>query len=252
MKRGSVAVGFLDPGHWSHCFGQSLIDLYLTDAVGSRRMVPDGAQLRDHCQAGGVVAGRNEIARQFLDSTECEWLFFVDSDMGFAADTVDRLVGSADPVLRPVVGGLCFALRREARGDCYGQKYVVVPTVYDLVETDSEVGFRSRVDYERDALIEVGATGAACVLIHRTVLHRIREAYGPCWFDPITHPKGPTTFSEDLSFCVRVAAVGFKVHVDTRVRTTHDKHGVFLDELEFDRSLAVHALEQEMKSQQAA
>lgn len=249
MKRGSVAVGFLDPGVWSHCFGQSLINLYLTDAFGPQRMVPNGMQLRDNCQAGGIVKGRNEVARKFLDDTECEWLFMVDSDMGFPPDTVERLIGSADPVLRPVVGGLCFSLRRDTAGECHGQKYVVVPTVYDFVETDDEVGFRSRLDYERDSLIEASATGAACMLVHRTVLHRIREQHGPCWFDPITHPTGPTTFSEDLSFCVRVAAIGFPVCVDTSVRTTHDKHGVFLDELEFDRSVAVHDLECELEKQ---
>lgn len=251
MRRGSVAVGFLDPGKWSHCFGQSLVNLYLTDAFGSKRMVPNGVQLRDNCQADGIVKGRNEIARKFLDDTECEWLFMVDSDMGFPPDAVDRLIASADPVLRPVVGALCFALRRESLGDCYGQKYVVVPTAYDFIETDDEVGFRSRVDYERDSLIEVSATGAACLLVHRTVLHRIREKFGAEWFSHITHPTGPTEFSEDLSFCVRVAAIGFPMFVDTSVRTTHDKGGVFLDELEFDRSLAVHELQQEIERQHA-
>jgi hypothetical protein len=250
VKRGSVAVGFLDPGHWSHCFGQSLIDLYLTDAFGSKRLVPHGMQLRDNCQAGGIVAGRNDIARKFLDDTECEWLFMVDSDMGFSPDTVDRLIASADPVRRPVVGGLCFALRRETAGDCYGQKYVVVPTCYELVQSDAEVGFRSILDYPRDSLMQVSGTGAACLMIHRTALHRVRGKYGDKWFDPITHPVGPTTFSEDLSFCVRLAAIDLPVFVDTSVRTTHDKHGVFLDELEFDRSVALHDLERVIREQQ--
>jgi hypothetical protein len=241
VNRGTVAVGFLDPGHWSHCFGQSLIDLYLGDAFGSRRMVPGGKQLRDHCQAGGIVAGRNEIARQFLDVTDCEWLFFIDSDMGFAPDTVDRLIASAHPQRRPVVGGLCFSLRRDTPGEFYGQKYVVVPTAYEFVETDTEVGFRSILDYPRDTMIQVSGTGAACLLIHRTALEKVRAKYGDKWFDHVTHPTGPTTFSEDLSFCVRLAACDIPVYVDTAVRTTHDKHGVFLDEDEYDRCRALHA-----------
>lgn len=251
MRRGKVAVGFLDPGHWSHCFGQSLIDLYLTDAFGSKRIVPSGMQLRDNCQAGGIVAGRNEIARKFLDDTECEWLFMVDSDMGFGPDAVDRLIASADPVERPVVGGLCFGLRRETPGEHYGQKYVVVPTCYEFVESEAEVGFRSMIDYPRDAMFAVSGTGAACLMIHRTALHRVREKYGDHWFDPVTHPSG-TTFSEDLSFCVRLAAIGLPVFVDSSVRTTHDKHGVFLDELEFDRSLAVHEFERAAAQDQEA
>jgi hypothetical protein len=240
VNHGTVAVGFLDPGSWSHCFGQSLIDMYLTDAFGSHRLVPGGKQLRVFCAAGGVVAGRNEIAARFLDSTECEWLFMVDSDMGFAPDTVDRLVAAADPDSRPVVGALCFGLRRDTAGEFYGTKFVVVPTVYEAVSTDTEVGFRSIIDYPRDTLMEASGTGAACLLVHRSAMEKVRAKYGDHWFDQITHPTGPTTFSEDLSFCVRLAACDLPIFVDTSVRTTHDKHGVFLDEDEFDRCQALH------------
>ena len=240
MKSGTVAVGFLDPGHWSHCFGQSLIDLYLCDAFGSKRMVPHGKQLRQNAQAGGIVSGRNKIAAQFLDDTECEWLFMVDSDMGFSPDTVDRLIASADMTARPVVGGLCFALRKDSPGEFYGQKYLVIPTAYEFVDDETEVGFRPIVDYPRDAMIQVDGTGAACMVIHRSALEKIRAAVGDHWFDHVVHPGG-TTFSEDLSFCLRVAACGMGVYVDTAVRTTHDKHGVFLDEDEYDRCRALHA-----------
>lgn len=238
MNDGTVAVGFLDPGSWSHCFGQSMIDMYLTDAFRSHRMVPAGKQLRVLCQAGGIVKARNEIVTQFLD-TACEWLFMVDTDMGFAPDTVDRLIASADPESRPVVGALCFGLRRDTAGEFYGTKFVVVPTVYEAVQTDTEVGFRSIIDYPRGTLMEVSGTGAACLLVHRTAVEKVRGQYGDRWFDPITHPFG-TTFSEDLSFCVRLAAVDVPIFVDTSVRTTHDKGGVFLDEDEFDRCQALH------------
>lgn len=242
MKRGSVAVGFLDPGEWSHCFGQSLIDMYLRDQATSKRMVSaHGKQLRNNAQAGGIVAGRNEIVQQFLDATECEWLFMVDSDMGFAADTVDRLIESADPKDRPVVGGLCFALRREKAGEFYGQKYVVVPTCYELVDTEAELGFRSLIDYPRDTVFPVSGTGAACLMIHRGALEKVRARFGDIWFDHIAHPRG-VTFSEDLSFCIRLAAADIPLFVDTSVRTTHDKHGVFLDEDEFDRCRALHSI----------
>jgi hypothetical protein len=240
VKAGTVAVGFLDPGNWSHCFGQSLIDLYLTDAFGSRRMVPGGRQLRVDCHAGGLVAGRNDVARQFLDMTECEWLFVVDSDMGFGPDTVDRLIGSADPATRPVVGGLCFSLRKDTPGEIYGQKYVVVPTCYELGQDGDTVGFRSIVNYRRDSVIKVDGTGSACLVIHRSALEKIRAEHGDHWYDPITLPDG-TTFSEDLSFCLRLQAAGIDLFINTGVRTTHDKHGVFLDEDEFDRCLALHA-----------
>ncbi len=237
---GTVAVGFLDPGEWSHCFGQSLIDMYLYDAFRSKRMVPHGKQLRDNAQAGGIVAGRNAITQKFLDDTDCEWLFMVDSDMGFAADTVDRLIAAADPAERPVVGGLCFSLRRDTPGDFYGQKYVVTPTCYRFVDTETETGFQSILDYPEDAAFRVDGTGAACLMIHRSAVEAIREKFGDVWFDHIK--AGSTTFSEDLSFCLRLQATGLPVYVHTGVRTTHDKHGVFLDEDEYFRSRALHAM----------
>ena len=80
---------------------------------------------------------------------------------------------------------------------------------------------------------EVSATGGAIVLIHRTVIEDIRTQFGDVWYDPITHPSG-VIFSEDLSFCIRVAALDLPLYVHTGVKTTHDKDGVFLDEEFFD------------------
>ena len=240
MKPGTVAVGFLDPGEWSACFGLSLVDLYLADAHTTRRIVPDGKQLRNQCMAGGIAAGRNEVATQFLDRTDNEWLWFIDTDMGFGPDTVERLLDVADPTERPVVGGLCFKLHREGPGAHYGEKYAILPTAFAWVETPDTVGFAPLRDVPDDALVEVSATGAACLLIHRSALATVRAKYGDNWFSPVTHPTGPTTFSEDLSFCVRLAAVDLPIFVHGGVTTTHHKGGIFLDRDAFDRQQAVN------------
>lgn len=234
MNPGTVAVGFLDDGEWSACFGMSLIDLYLVDAHGSRRMIPGGKQLRKQAMAGGISAGRNEVAKAFLDTTECEWLFMVDTDMGFAPTTVEQLIAAADPAARPVVGGLCFKLHSEGPGPFHGERYAILPTAFSWVETPDTVGFAPLRSLPSDALMEVSATGAACLLVHRSAMERVRARYGDAWFDPVTHPTGPTTFSEDLSFCVRLAAVDLPIYVHTGVGTTHDKGGIFLDRDAFD------------------
>lgn len=239
MKPGTVVVGYLDPGQWSAVFGLSYNDLMMHDLLGNQRIVREGGTyLRSLCGAGGIPAARNKIAADFLFNTDGEWLFFIDTDMGFAPDTVDRLVASADPVDRPIMGGLCFALKRKKRGEFGAEKFGIAPTVYDYVEIADEVGFRPVMDYPRDQVIRAGGTGAACLLIHRSVLESLHAQFGKAWFDPIVHPTGdkgePRTFSEDLSFCVRAAAAGFPLHVDTSVKTCHEKGGIFLDESEYD------------------
>ena len=240
MTEGTALVAYLDPGQWSACFGLSLRDLFLHDLTGPQRIVrPGGGEMRKIVGAMGVAAGRNDIARSFLDDHDAEWLWFIDSDMGFAPDTVDRLIKSADPELRPVMGGLCFAMKRAGRGDFHAERMRISPTVYEYLQLEDEVGFRPILDYQRDQVVQVAGTGAACLLIHRRALQAVRERYGDAWFDQITHPTGdrggkPRTFSEDLSFCIRLAAVDIPVHVDTAVKTTHEKGALFLDEYTFD------------------
>lgn len=233
---GSVVVGFLDDHHWSACFGLSLRDMYLRDAAGPRRIIrAGGRELRKVAGTGGVPEGRNEVVREFLDSTDGEWLFMVDTDMGFAPDTVDRLVDAADEHRRPVVGGLCFAHRRAAAGEFHSELNGVVPTIYDWLETDVESGFSPVEQYPRDQMVPAAGTGAACLLMHRRVLRKVRSRYGDAWFEPVTHPTAGRdgrrrTFSEDLSFCVRLAGVGEPAYVHTGVRTVHHKGGVWLSE----------------------
>ncbi|MCW2920021.1 MAG: hypothetical protein JWN52_8089 [Actinomycetia bacterium] len=240
MIEGTASVAFLDPGSWSACFGMSYRDLCLYDALGPQRIVRQGGlELRALTGSGGIPANRNKACARFLDDTDSEWLFFIDSDMGFSSDTVDRLIKAADPELRPIMGGLAFALKRKPRGDLYAERTSVQPTLFEFVETDDEVGFVPILDYPRDQVMQVAGTGAACLLIHRGALELIRDRHGDNWFEPMTHPTGdrgkPRGFSEDLSFCVRAAGCDLPIHVDTSVKTCHDKGGIFLDEHLYDQ-----------------
>lgn len=239
---GTVVMGFLDGGSWSACFGLSYRDLCLYDVTHSERVIrPNGRELRAVTGTGGIPQSRNKVAHQFLTETDGEWLLFVDTDMGFSADTADRLVESASPEERPVVGGLCFAGIRTERTKYYAERYMIQPTIYQWVTLPDEVGFAPMHDYARNSMVEASATGAACLLIHFTALERVRAQYGETWFDPITHPTGnkggkPRTFSEDMSFCIRLAGVDIPVYVNTAVKTTHEKGQVYLDEETYEFS----------------
>jgi cephalosporin hydroxylase len=84
------------------------------------------------------------------------------------------------------------------------------------------------------------------VVIHRSVLERMREAFTageirPAWYDRLPNPSTqPSVLGEDLSFCVRAGALGFPVFVDTRVKTSHYKHQ-WVSEEDYIRSRFVQA-----------
>lgn len=234
MIPGTVAVGYLHPGHVSHCFSASLTELMFWDQAHHARIVAHShGHIPKETGAGHIHAGRNEIARAFLDKSEAEWLWYIDSDMGFAPDAVDRLVNSADPDERPVVGGLAFAQKSAGPAPMGARRNRATPTLYRAAEVDDRIGFVPMFDYPADSVVKVQATGAACLLIHRTVLERVREEYGDRWFSHLEVPKGEhgfTEFGEDMSFCLRLIALDVPIWVDTGVKTTHDKGGVYLDE----------------------
>lgn len=234
-----VAIAYLHPGEVSASFTMSLLKLMLHETA--RTGMPPFI-LAQRCGTLGIVQGRNDTARNFLDETGCQWLLMVDSDMGFPPDSVERLLRSADRMNRPVMGGLCFGLRRESTDpDTQAERFRTFPTIYAWREFDDRVGFEVRVDYPRDQVIPASATGAAFVLVHRRALEKVRDRDGDNWFTQVTHPTGPTTFSEDMSFCVRLAAAEVPVHVNTAVKTSHDKGGVFLDETTWDRQQTLDA-----------
>ncbi len=233
MIKDRVTVAVVDPGDWKTGFGLAYQALTLWDVGHEGRLMHAGGFIRKHCPSGGLVSARNAVASAFLDGTDSEWLFWLDSDMTFAPDALDALIASAKANGAKVLGGLCFGLLPDPDDP---EDFRVVPTLYQWLETEQDgAGFAPIMDY-REGIQRVSATGSACILIHRRVLADLREYLGgDHFYDPVTHPTGGVggggrTFSEDLSFCVKVAQLGIGVHVDTSIKTGHVKNPFVLNE----------------------
>jgi hypothetical protein len=235
MDSGAVIPSMVDGGQWASCFGLSWADMLLLDQVGSARIFrPGGQYLRVVAGTGGVAGARNQIVASFLKlEHRPEWLFMVDTDMGFAADTVDRLVASAEANGVLVLGALCFAQKsaQAAETSLHARRLKLIPTLYRYLDLGQEKGFAPMEDYARDAFQYVDGTGAACMIMHRSALERLPvDPFRPILV-PNALPGGAhREFSEDLSFCARLANVGIEIGVDTSIKTTHAKGGIFLDE----------------------
>jgi hypothetical protein len=242
---GGVVLALVDGGTWSSAFGRSLTNLQLWDIGHDARMIREGCgYLHVEAGVGEVAHARNKLVERFLAETKAEWLLMIDTDMGFAPDLLDQLLGAADADERPMVGALCFRQKWDATipADLGARRWRIEPTMfrYAKVEGTGEEGFAPIIDYPRGELVRVDGTGAACLLIHRSLLETVEVEMGPSWFEPLKHPSAspgskPRWFSEDLSFCARVASVGSPLFVHTGVKTTHHREGIFLDEVTFDQ-----------------
>lgn len=220
----------LSAGTWPAAFGASLAGFLRADAMRVEPWVcrPEGGTLL--AQSGPRIAEtRTRIVTQFLDSeplARAQWLVMVDSDMVFTHDDVHDLLERADPVERPILGGLCFA----------GQSVDTMwPTLYRATRPTpgGPIDMEKIRDYPAGQMVEVDATGAAFLVVHRGVLERMREAFPGAypWFveghvDSWGRPHG-----EDIAFCLRAKSLGYPVHVDTRVRVGHVKQIILTEEL---------------------
>ena len=158
-----VVMAWISPGQVSHYFAESLTATILVGAAEGWLL-----NILTDWSSANVSASRNKLTQKFLDDGRGDWLLWVDSDMQWDADTaIQTLLAVADPVERPIVGGLCFGMSTDG----------LYPTIYMGYETEGGQFTTIRVrDYPRDTVVRVAATGAAFLLIHRSALERIAAA----------------------------------------------------------------------------
>jgi GT2 family glycosyltransferase len=218
-----VVVGYCSGTEIHAAFHHSVMQLVLREAsTGNTHILSPGGGAFGSIGSSRIATARNGIVRTFLKSADSDWLWMIDTDMVFKPDALELLLEAADPVDRPIVGGLCFGKALDG---------FVYPTLYKL--NDDENAFQYMHDYDRDSLVQVDATGAACLLMHRSALEKVREIYTEPmeWFQDIIW-QGLDT-GEDITFCLRLREVGVPVYVHTGVHIGHVKPQI-VDQSVFD------------------
>lgn len=215
-----VIVSYLYPGPVQGEFMESMIHLFMYDASLHKRIVNGGGFMAN--KAGANLSGpRNDLIERFLEYGKADWLWMVDSDMVFRPDIVEKLLEYADPEKAPIVGGLCFGFDGDG---------AIQPTLYGLHKDDDDpemkvIRFHT---WEPDAMFQVAATGAACLLIHKSALAKMadyNEGKGfnrafP-WFQETELNGRPV--GEDITFCWRAGMCEIPIFVNTAVQLGHVK-----------------------------
>jgi hypothetical protein len=144
-----VVVGYCKPGTVHAAFHESLLNLMVYDAATDRRIIAGGGRIAVQSSAN-ISGARNQIVKQFLDESDADWLWMLDTDMTFAPETLERLLEHADVEKAPIVGGLCFGI-----DDGW-----LFPTLYDLADMGSGDGLQvvRYNEWPPNAMFQVAAT----------------------------------------------------------------------------------------------
>lgn len=218
----SVALAYIHPGQVSAYFTESMIATLFYD-VAQETAGRRPRRIRNIYQdwsSANVSGSRNTVTQRFLDRHDADWLLWMDSDMQWLPTDVEALLEVADPTEHPIVGGLCFGM---SQGSLF-------PTIYQFADVNGALTTIRVRDYPADALVEVAATGAAFLLIHRDVLLAMRERQFNAAFPFFQETQnGDQPVGEDITFCLRAKVLGYPVYVHTGVKIGHHKSTVLTE-----------------------
>jgi hypothetical protein len=222
-----VGIVYCNPGNVVSHFHNSIVRLLLSDCRRRHPRIVFDSPVIGITTGPRVHSARNNLVRSFLKFTpKADWMWMLDADIQFEPYVLDRLMAIADPKEKPVVAGLYI-------GGGYSQMF---PLMYEIVDpaTNDNNPVRYVEHWTPGDLIKCHATGAGCLLIHRSVLERMAEEFpepAP-WFSE-TIWKG-REFGEDWSFCLRLMKMGIPLYVKTGLGLGHVKPLPMTEELWFN------------------
>ena len=152
-----------------------------------------------------VYDARNQAA-EFAVKNGYDYIFWIDSDMTFEPDTLERMFASIGD--KKFLTALCFSRRPPFKPCIYKQLDAERKGV--AIEPKAEIMY----DYPRDQIVQIDGAGFACVLQKVEMLDVMLSAYGVPFF-PIAG------LGEDLSFCFRAKQIGYNMYADTSIKIGH-------------------------------
>lgn len=208
MRREGEPIGSVCVPVRDHVNAATVTSLIMSDF----RWVDPGATVDFNIVQGSILTSqRNECVQRMRG----DWILFIDDDMVWQPNAIQRIVAVRDEHDLDMVGGLCFR-----RADPYQ------PTLY-MREQPNE-GAYNFLESWQDGVVEVDATGCAFLLIHKRVFEMIAGGPMPPHAER-TRMGGPPpnffrwegTMGEDLRFCQDAKAAGARIWVDTRIEIEH-------------------------------
>lgn len=175
--------------------------VFLQSLIGLQaRLIRDGVDFEIKIECGTLIyMARDRLASHAINHgfTHVLWL---DSDMVFHSNIFDDLQWSGEAFVSGIAHG-----RRSPFPSC--------------VFKDISLEHLRRWELEEypTTTFEVAGCGFACVLIETEILAAVMQQCGTC-FTP------EKQYGEDLIFCKRAAALGYKIFAEPTVRLGHVCH----------------------------
>lgn len=168
-----------------------------------------------------IHSARNMLAEQFLES-ECEWSFWLDSDMVLEPRTISVMINWAKKLDAKFLTGVYY----QRLG--YHRPLVMIRDPKRKYNDEYEMNFARIPEGEKRAF-PIDACGFGVALIHRDVYDKIEKPFFKTHFLP-----NGKEFSEDFYFCKQAREAGVKIYAIPELNCKHIGMSPLVDRKHFD------------------
>lgn len=150
-----------------------------------------------------VYHARNHLAQQAIKA-EADYILWLDSDMVFGPDLLQRMLAVCQENEIDFLTGVCFR-----------RKPPYTPCLFDRLEKVGNGASYTALLSVPDGRFKVGGCGFAGVLMSTDVALAVAAKFNGRMFDPL---EG---MGEDVSFCWRARQCGYDIWCDSSIELGH-------------------------------
>lgn len=210
-KNETVSIGWCDNGVTDGAFTEGLMVAMLS-GLSSGRFIHNSVRVKGN----QIARQRQVLIDTWYNNLKTDWLLWVDSDVVLTADVWAKLHETADSKTKPMVSGVYF-IAKESNGSLP----VPMPVIFDNVD-DYTVKYHHPLP--QDTVIKIDSAGMGLVLMHRSVVEKLRKQFGDKHFMfAESNNIGEQFIGEDIAFFRKCAEVGIPLYAHTGAVAKHMK-----------------------------
>jgi hypothetical protein len=210
-KNDTVALGWCDNGTTDGKFTEGLATAII---AGPSNGMTINTSIR--VQGNQIGRQRQALFDHWADKLKTDWLLWVDSDIVLNLEAMKLLWQTADKINRPVVSGVYF-ISKENEGTLMRP----FPVLFDNV---SEYEIKYHHPLPDNKVIKVDCAGFGFVLMHKSIVSKMREANpGKGMFMETGDGIDDHFIGEDIIFFRRMQKAGVPLHAHTGAIVKHMK-----------------------------
>jgi hypothetical protein len=213
MEQETVSIAWCDNGMVDGKFMQGVTDVMLHSGVKFETTL--------RSQGNQIGRQRERVVNYWYENKKSDWILWVDSDVVLSPENFLKLWNKKDAVAKPLLTGVYFTTDTPEE-----PLMIPMPTVFEFVNEENSVGIKRIHPLPKNSFLKVGAAGMGFVLMHRSVVDKIKEVLPDApLFTEIGVDK--SFMGEDIYFFALCDKADVPVWCDTSAVVPHMKRFSF-------------------------